>query len=265
MKISCYLPISMPREVYGMYLDLLKESYDIFKDTDTEVTIKDVPNGIKQFELVWYYGFRMANDREILKTMVAAEAEGYDAIASACYFDSAVKAASNLLSIPVVGPAEASMNLATMMGNRFAVITSDEVFVEEKTHHLMELGFASKAITPRPVRTMTLPFEELIHHIMNREFEPIVENFTKIAHGCLKDGADVIIAGCGIISPIFTLCKLSKIDGAPVIDPMIISLKMAELMAKLQKLGMHIKSTKGLFDHPSDDLKQQGIKELGLM
>lgn len=265
MKISCHLPISMPREVFGTYLDLLKESYEIYKDTDTEITIKDVPNGIKQFELVWYYGFRMANDQEILKTMVAAEAEGYDAIASACYFDSAVKAASNLLTIPVVGPAEASMNLATMMGNRFAVITSDDVFVEEKTHHLMQLGFGPKAILNRPVRTMTLPFDELIQHIMTRNFDPIVENFTKIAQGCLADGADVIIAGCGIISPIFTLSKLTQIDGAPVIDPMIVSLKMAELLAKFQKLGMHIKSTRGLFNHPPDGLKDQGIKELGLM
>jgi allantoin racemase len=265
MKISCHLPISMPREGYGTYLDLLKESYEIFKDKETEVTIKDVPNGIKQFELVWYSGFRSANEREILKTMVAAEAEGFDAIASACYFDSAVKAASNLLTIPVVGPAEATMNLATMMGNRFAVITSDEVFVEEKTHHLMQLGFGPKAILNKPVRTMTLPFDELIHHIMTRNFDPLVENFTKIAQGCLEDGADVIIAGCGIISPIMSLAKLTEIDGAPVIDPMIISLKMAELLAKFQKLGLHIKSTRGLFDHPPEDLKKQGLKELGLI
>ena len=135
MKISCHLPISMPPEVFGTYLDLLRESYEMFKEKDTEITIKDVPSGIKQFELVYYYGFRMANDQEILKTMVAAEAEGYDAIASACYFDSAVKAASNLLTIPVVGPAESAMSLASMMGTRFAVITSDELFVAEKEHH----------------------------------------------------------------------------------------------------------------------------------
>ena len=264
MKISCHLPISMPRNDYGGYWDALEKSYDMFKDPDTQLSIMDVPNGIKQFELVFHYGFRAANDHEILKTMIAAEKEGFDAIASACYFDSAVKAASNLLSIPVVGPAEASMNLASMMGERFAVITSDALFVEEKAHHLRQLGFADKAIAIDPVRTMTMPLDSLMNHIMTKDYGPIIDNFTSVVHQCLEAGADVIIAGCGIISPIFTVSKLMEIDGAPIIDPMIVSLKTAELMAKLQKSGMAIKSKRGLYRHPSDDLKKKGVAELAL-
>lgn len=264
MIISCHLPISMPAEIYGPYLDALTESYDRFKDQDTRIIIKDVPHGIKQFELVYYSGFRAANDREILKTMIAAEAEGVDAVAGACYFDSAIRAASALLSIPVVGPAEAAMSMAAMMGNHFAVVTSDALFVEEMAHHLRQLGFADKAVTHHPVRAMTLSPDELIGSLLSRQYKPIIDNFLSVARDCLKDGADVVIAGCGIVSPALTLGKIVEIDGAPIIDPMIIALKTAELFATLKKSGMRIKSVKGLYRHPPDDLKAKGIQELCL-
>ena len=46
MKIWCQLPICMPKDVYGKYYDLLMQDYNLFKDKETEVTIKDVPTGI---------------------------------------------------------------------------------------------------------------------------------------------------------------------------------------------------------------------------
>ena len=60
-----------------------------------------------------------------------AEWDGFDAIAGDCCFDGAIKAASNLLNIPVVGPAESSMHLGSMMGEHFAVITAGRQHIAE--------------------------------------------------------------------------------------------------------------------------------------
>ena len=139
MKICCQLPISLPREEHKLYYDLLMKDYLLSKDEGTEISIKDVPAGLADSESIRYYGLRELNDAEIVKAMITAGAEGFDAIAGACYFDSGIKTASSLLSIPVVGAAQSAMHLACMVGNKFAVITSESAWVNEMEHHLMQL------------------------------------------------------------------------------------------------------------------------------
>lgn len=243
MKIWCQLPICIPREVYGNYYELLMQDYDLFKDKETEVTIKDVPTGIIDPELISYLGFRMVNDTENIRSMLRAESEGYDAIAGACYFDTGIKGARNLVSIPVVGAAEASMHLACIMGNSFAVVTSEPMWVKEMEHHLKALGFAHSAISHRPVRSLTIPFEEFVKCMMSGNFSLVIENFSEVSKKCLEDDAEVIIAGCGLVSPMLTTKGVREIEGAPIIDPMVVSLKFAEFMARLSKAGMKMKST----------------------
>lgn len=264
MKIWCQLPICMPKEIYGTYYELLMEDYNLFKEKETEAAIKDVPTGLIDPGLICYLGFRIANDGENLKTMLKAESEGYDAVAGACYFEGGIKAAQNLLSIPVIGPSEASMHLAGIMGNSFAVVTSEPAWVKEMEYHLKELGFRHSAISHKPVRSLTIPFEEFVNCMMSGKFDPVIENFIEVSRGCLEDDADVIIAGCGLLSPMLTTRGVREIEGAPIIDPMIVSLKFAELMARLSKAGMKIKSTRGLFATPSSEQRLKGLRELRL-
>jgi allantoin racemase len=265
MKICCQLPVSMPKEVYASYYELLMRNYNLFKDKETEVTIKDVPMGLTAGGLISYLAFRLTNDTEIIRNMLKAESEGYDAIAGACYFDGGIKAVRNLLSIPVIGPAETSMHLACIMGNSFAVITSEAAWVKEMEHHLTELGFRHIAIPHKPVRSLTIPFEDFVKCMRSGNYSSVIENFIEVSRKCMEDDAEVIIAGCGLLSPILTTSGVREIDGAPVIDPMIVSLKFAELLASLSKVGMPIKSTRGLFIVPSDENRIKGLKELKLL
>lgn len=265
MKIWSQLPIRMPRELYGNYYDLLTLAYNMFRNEDTQITIKDVPDGIVDPAVLSCLGFRQINEVENLKSIIQAEKEGYDAVAGACYFDSGIRAASTLLSIPVVGAAEASMHLAAMMGNKFAVITSEPSWTSEMEHHLKVSGFTAAAISKQPVRALTLPMNDLFQCLMTGDHEPVKEDFIKVAELCLNDGADVIIAGCGLVSPILTINNLREIGGAPVIDPMIASLKMAELMGNFFKSGLPVKTKKGLFQTLPDELRIKGLDELNLL
>ncbi len=265
MKIWCQLPICMPKEVYGGYYDLLMQDYNLFREKETEITIKDVPTGIVDPELINYLGFRMVNDTENIRSMLKAESEGYDAIAGACYFDTGIKGARNLQSIPIVGAAEASMHLASIMGNSFAVVTSEPTWIKEMEHHLKELGFGHSAISYKPVRSLTIPFEEFVKYMMSGNFDPVIKNFIEVSKRCLEDDAEVIIAGCGLVSPMITTKGVRDIDGAPIIDPMVSSLKFAEMLAKLSKNGMNIKSTRGLFIIPTSESRAKGLKELNLL
>lgn len=264
LKIWSQLPVFMPRQIFGSYYDLLMEAYGRFKEPETEIVIHDVSTGIQDPELINTFGFRELNDSEIVRTMVAAEREGYDAIAGACYFDSGIRVTRNLLSIPVVGPAEASMHLAAMIGHKLAVITSEPGFVEEMTHYLVSNGFGAFALDHRPVRGMTMPVTKINENLLSGNSGAVIDNFLEVARGCLADGADVIIAGCGVMSPIFTMEGLRDVEGAPVLDPMIVSLKTAELLARLQQAGMQVKTARGLYSVPSSEVLERGFKDLRL-
>ena len=249
MKICCLLPIVQPENEFKEYYDLMYSDYNMVKRPDTEVVLKDVPTGLPRPDLIGYIGFRFLNDHEILRAMILAEREGYDAIAGACYFDGAIKEASNLLNIPVVGPAESSMNLASMIGDRFAVITSDPEWVFEMERHIIACGMRDFAIPTHPVRSLALSPETFMA-CLRGDYRPAVDDFRRVAEMCVEDGADVLIAGCGLYSPMLTQSGVVEFKGAPVIDPMLVSLKMAELMVDFSKAGIRLKNASGRFLRP---------------
>jgi allantoin racemase len=130
MRIYCQLPVRMPRadKRFSPYYTLVEKNYGLVKRKDTEITIRDV-KGFDSPEWTQYTGLRLFNDAQILKSLIAAEQEGFDGISIACFLDPALDEARQLLTIPVTGLAESSLHLACMMGNKFAIITSSDRFI----------------------------------------------------------------------------------------------------------------------------------------
>jgi allantoin racemase len=252
----------MPRSSYESYYELLQKDYELIKRPDTQVVIRDVPTGLPSPELVSYYGLRQANDREILKSMLQAERKGFDAVAGACFSDGAIRAAGNLMNIPVVGPGETSMYLARMMGVRFAIITSDPT--PETEHYIDVLGMRAFVIGSRPVRCLTLDPTSFFN-CLGGDYGPAVENFEELGQSCIEDGADVLLAGCGLLSPMLTASDVREIDGVPIIDPMQVALKFAEMMVDFRAAGMSAISARGLFLKPSSEDIELALKSLGLV
>jgi len=252
MKIWCQLPKSMPQDSpdFKTYYELLLADYNMVKRPDTEVVIKDVPTAPSETYDISYLGIRALLDHHILRTMLQAEREGYDAIAGACYFDGAIKEADNLMSIPVVGAAEASMHLASMLGDHFAVVTSEPKWVFEMEKHIIECGMRDSALPVNPVRSLTISFATL-KDCLRGNYQPVIDDFKKVAQTCLKDGADTIIAGCGLFSPMLTQSGIVNFEGVPIIDPMLASLKVAELMVDFRNAGIDFETARGRFIRPT--------------
>jgi len=264
MRIWCQLPIAMPRSLYKSYYELLQKDYDLVKRADTETVIKDVPSGLPMPNLVAYFGLRQANSREVLKSMLQAEREGFDAIAGACFADAAIQAAGNLMDIPVIGPGETSMYLARMMGARFAIIASGPNSIPGTDLQIDALNMRPSVIDYRPVRYLTLD-ATTFSSCLGGNYGPVIENFKEVAQGCIKDGADVLIVGCGLFSPMLTVTGVRNIEGVPIIDPMLVPLKFAEMMVDFKAAGMPVISQKGLFLKASREDIQTGCKSLGLV
>ena len=253
MKIWCQLPQIMPESdpMFTGYYAMLREAYDKVKRPDTETIIRDVPqdapDAVMSPDEITLLGRRFLNDRAILKSMLQAEGEGCDAVAGACFFDGGIREAQQMMTIPVVGPALASMHLACLLGTKFATITSDARWIPAMEKYVEETGMREHAITVHPVRALTVTADVLFGSLGSGDYRPVVGNFIEIGKACMADGADVLIAGCGLYAPMLTLSGVSHVEGAAVIDPMLASLKAAETLVDYKRGGLAFKATAGLF------------------
>jgi allantoin racemase len=122
----------------------------------------------------------------IVLEMIAAETAAYDAVVVAAYGDPGLRAAREMLDVPVVGMAEAAMLTACMLGDRFSVVTfSDRLtswFHEGVVAARLESRLASiRALTAAPPALSDVA--ELLR-------EPLQELCRRAAE---EDRADVVI------------------------------------------------------------------------
>jgi len=133
-----------------------------------------------------------------------------------------------------------------MMGSKFAIITSKEQFIPAMEEHISMYGVESKAIKRNPVRALTIPEKE-IFKAFGGGWDLVIKDIQKAAIGCIEDGADVLIVGCGLVSPMMTQAGITEIAGAAVVDPLIASLKFAEALVDMNKAKIPTVSRKAAF------------------
>lgn len=77
-----------------------------------------------------------------MKESIRAEKEGYDAIVIYCFSDVGIDAIRENVRIPVIGPGETSLAAASMICNRFTVLTSESINIPRTYRRLMRNGIA---------------------------------------------------------------------------------------------------------------------------
>ncbi len=166
---------------------------------------------------------------DILAKVVQAEAEGVDAVVVDCMADPGVPAARELVRIPVVGPAQASMHLAAMLGHRFSVITVFESDIPAVEEQVLRYGLAGKLAS---VRAFNIPVLDL-----DTDREATVRTLVDVGERAVReDGAHVIVPGCtglgGLARSIEAGLRERGLD-VPVLDPPLVAMKLAEALVTL--------------------------------
>lgn len=147
---------------------------------------------------------------------IEAEQEGVDAIVIDCMGDPGLKACREVVSIPVLGPAETSMHLAAMLGLTFSVVTVLDS-VKPIFHNLAKIyGVADRMASIRVVNIPVLEIEADLARLNTQLAEAALKAVT-------EDDAHVIVLGCtgffGCAEAIHEhLLKKLHMD-IPVIDP----------------------------------------------
>lgn len=166
---------------------------------------------------------------DVLAKIVQAEKEDVDVVISNCMADPGVEAGRELVSIPVLGPAEISMHMAAMLGRNFSVVTILDRLTPSFHNIAGRLGLTRQLAS---VRAVNIPVLELVDR--DRAVSALIDQSVRAVR---DDGAHVIIFGCtgmtGLAKRVEDGLREHGIFDVPVIDPVVLTLKVAEALADL--------------------------------
>ncbi len=142
----------------------------------------------------------------------------FDAFIIACHCDPNLDALKEITKKPVIGIGEASMKIATMLGHRFSVISTDVHSIPNKQALIEKYQLQGLAASVRA------PLEETAASTDE-------EKYLRTARLAVeKDMAEVIVLGCAGLTGLDK--RLQKEIGVPVLDGVICALIIAAGLVK---------------------------------
>jgi allantoin racemase len=159
---------------------------------------------------------------------IEAERAGADAIIIDCLGDPGLRPVREVVKIPVLGPAETSMHLAAMLGQRFSIVTVLDSIKPIARNLARIYGVYEKLASIRVVDIPVLEIHERLDEVQQRLAEAAL---LAVEH----DDADVIILGCtGFLGCAAAIEEhlLAAGHDIPVIDPIPATTCIAEAVVK---------------------------------
>ena len=218
MKICAIIPI-LKEEIFE---EITYKELKSAARSDVEISVVSIEKGPASIESA--YEEEMAAPG-ILEKVREAEKEGFDAVIIDCMGDPALEAAKEIVDIPVVGPAQSSMAIASTLGDKFSVVTVLDRLIPLIWREVKDYGYEDQVASVRSVKVPVLELEEKraeVKAALLRESKKAIE----------EDGADTIILGCtGLVGMARELQEALKV---PVVDPGVAPLKLAEILVDLK-------------------------------
>jgi len=169
----------------------------------------------------------------VVKKVIEAEKRGFDAVIINCFLEPGIHAARENVDIHVVGPGEAAIHIALMVGEGFSIIDpGPRKYVSYIPPELVRrMGVTEHFISVRGAGVAVLD--------ITKNFENTTKMISQQAKLAVEeDKADVIVLGCtGLIGLAPTL---QEMVGVPVIDPTLAALFMAEALCRMELLPNRI-------------------------
>lgn len=205
------------------------EAYQAAADPDTEVSVVTLDWGTPSIE---GHVAEALVAPDIIAKAIEAERAGVDAVVVDCMGDPGVQACREAVAIPVVGPAEACMHLAAILGHRFSVLTVVDSLIPIVENQALRYGVAAKLAS---VRAFNIPVLDLAS-----DAGATLGAVVAVAEAAVRsDGAHVLIPGCtGLagFAPRIQAELAARGCEVPVLDPPPVAMKLAQ---SLVALGYH--------------------------
>ena len=154
--------------------------------------------------------------------LIAREADGCDAVVVAASTDSGVRAARELLAIPVIGLTEAALHTACLLGGTFATVTLSTRSNGMLREQITMSGLTGRCTAMRAVEAS--PLDVLDHPAR-----------LAMAIGAALQGvdADVIVLVGAVMAGVAAQVRADAARGVPVLEGVACAIAMAEALTRL--------------------------------
>ena len=218
MKIAYAIPGPMHLTDMGVEeMERREQKLRSWAFADTQVDVVSVDSGPATIESIYEEYLTLVPFGELTEKLTA---QGYDGIIIGCFGDPGLDGFREISDLVMVGPASASMALATTLGHRFSVITVTESIVHALKRLAWDGGVLDALASVRFIETPVLE----IHKDRERAVGKMLEEGEK----AMLDGADTLILGCMTMGFLDVAEEMSERLGIPVINPARAALKLAE-------------------------------------
>ena len=220
---------------------LLPDTELVFRAPD--IGCVTLPQYLEDFRNPW---FQHLVKHEVIRTLIAADREGFDALVVNCFDDPGVSEARARLNTPVFGICEPTFHYACQLGAHLGALVPDMpgqvAFVEGQ---IAALGLAGRMIA-NGVRAESKRFTESFAEALT-DPGAMIDRLSIQARQLVDDGADVVVIACGGLGQVCGTQGFHALEhhGAvvPVVNPLTTAVKTAESMIQMQRaLGTPIPS-----------------------
>jgi allantoin racemase len=207
-------------------VEVVAEGHDFLtsqKQEGTELTMVALPRGPEHLEYRYYEALVLV---DILHLVKEAERRGFDAAIIGCFYDVGLQAAREVAErMAVVAPCEASVHIASTLGDKFSVIVGRRKWIPEMRENVVRYGMGDRLASFQSVDLGVLEFHQ--------DEEETARRFVQVGREAIeRDGAEVLVLGCTATYGFYR--ELQEELGVPVIDSMIAAFKTAEFAAELK-------------------------------
>jgi allantoin racemase len=189
----------------------------------TQISVRTVESGPASIESMYEEYLSIPPTAKLLKEV---EDDGFDAAIIGCFGDPGLDGLREISDILVVGPAGASIGLATTLGHRFSFVTVTASIVPALRKLAWEAGAIDALASVRYIETSVIAVNQDPSAALGRMLEQgrmAVE----------QDGADVLVLGCMSMGFLDVAEEMTRRLGVPVINPSKAALKIAEATVSL--------------------------------
>jgi len=219
MRLKVIVPVVLNREVFTD--ESVLAGYRSASRADVEIGIVSQEHGPASIESEYEEALAQPG---VIEKIQEAESQGYDACLIDCFGDPGLRAAREVVSIPVIGAGEAAMFLAAMLGRRFSVITVVNSIVPLIQDNVVIYGLGTKLASVRAVDIPVLKLRDQRDALVER----LGQEGSKAVQ---KEGANTIVLGCTGMAGLSEAVEenlRSRAHQVPVVDPVKAAVKLAE-------------------------------------
>jgi allantoin racemase len=235
-------------------VEVVAEGYHFLssqKREGTELTMVNLPRGPEHLEYRYYEALVLV---DILHLIKEAEGQGFDAAVIGCFYDVGLQAAREVAErMVVVAPCEASVHIASTLGDKFSIIVGRRKWIPEMMENVVHYGMKDRLASFKSVDLGVLEFHQ--------DEAETARRFIQVGREAIeRDGAEVLVLGCTATYGFYR--ELQEELGVPVIDSMIAAFKTAEFAAELKnRLGWSHSKIGGYESPPPEEFSAWRLEE----